>query len=80
VRDGQIFAQVNQRVTQSIQNVSNQCQLSDGVKSGFVALLRENNILENIYKQSAIGTVVVGFGGLSSTGATLARAINDPQT
>ena len=58
VRDGQIFAQVDQRITQAIQNVSNQCHLSVAVKSGFVALLRENNTLENIYKQSAIGTPV----------------------
>ena len=75
---GQIFALVDQRITRAIENVSNQCQLSDEVKSGFVSLLRENNTLSNVYKQAALGTPSTDFAGLSSSGQALAQAINDP--
>lgn len=46
------------------------------MRSGFQLLLQENQTLENIYKQAALGTPSSNFMGLSSKNIIVANAIN----
>ncbi len=46
------------------------------MRSGFQSLLQENQTLENIYKQAALGTPTYNYTGLSSINLVVADAIN----
>ncbi len=55
-RDGLMFNQIEKKITGALAGATSQCNLSDSVKSGFISLLQENQALENIFKQAALGT------------------------
>lgn len=74
-RDGLLFNQVEKRITGALGTATNKCNLSESVKSGFVSLLQENQALENIFKQAALGTPAVPTG-LSTENIRVANAIN----
>lgn len=74
-RDGLLFNQIEKKITASLAVATGKCNLSDEVKSGFTSLLKENHVLENIYKQAALGTPAVPTG-LSPDNILVADAIN----
>lgn len=74
-RDVMIFNQTEKKITNSLMSITNQCNLTDSVKSEFTTLLQENQILEDVYKQAALGTPIVP-SGLSEENIKVAEAIN----
>ena len=58
-RDGLLFNQIEQKITGALAGATNQCNLSDDIKSGFITLLQENQTLENIFKQAALGSPAI---------------------
>ncbi len=76
LRDGMIFYNIEKRVTNAISNVASQCALDGSVRSGLIDLLEQNQTLENIYKQAALGTPSSNFMGLSDKNIIIANAIN----
>jgi hypothetical protein len=60
-RDGLIWNRIEQRITGAMTTSADQCGLDGVVWTGFQSLLSENNTLENIYKQAALGTVSRDF-------------------
>ena len=74
-RDGLLFNKIEKKITASLAVATGKCNLSDEVKSGFTSLLKENHILENIYKQAALGAPAVPTG-LSPDNILVADAIN----
>jgi hypothetical protein len=75
LRDATIFTQAEKKITSSLMSITNQCNLTDSVKADYTSLLQQNQILENIYKQAALGRPVVPTG-LSDENARVALAIN----
>ncbi len=75
IRDGRIFDQVENRITSAIAQTTTTCNLSDEAKSSFVELLKENNKLENIFKETALGTPPE-IRDLSASGTVIAQAIS----
>ena len=75
LRDGTIFSTTEQRITRAIANVANTCTLDWAVRSGFQSLLQENQVLENIYKQTVLGTPVPEPTWLSPSNIIVANAI-----
>ncbi|MBC7503808.1 hypothetical protein H7169_02470 [Candidatus Gracilibacteria bacterium] len=75
LRDGTIFSTTEQRITRAIANVTNTCSLNGAVRSGFQSLLQENQTLENIYKQTVLGTPIPETTGLSPSNIIVANAI-----
>jgi hypothetical protein len=55
-RDGLLFNQIEQRITGALAGATAQCNLNENIKSGFTTLLQENQALENIFKQAALGS------------------------
>lgn len=70
-----LFNQTEKKITAALAAATSKCNLSDEVKSGFMSLLQENQALENIYKQAALGTPAVPTG-LSPANILVADAIN----
>ncbi len=75
MRDGQIFAQMSDRISNTISNISLRCTLDDPIRSSLSTLLSANQTLENIYKQAVLGVPVIPTG-LSPANTALAEAIN----
>ncbi len=75
IRDGMLFNQIERKIIAQLSAATSKCNLSDDVKSGFTSLLQENQALENIYKQAALGTPAVPTG-LSPANLDIANAIN----
>lgn len=73
-RDGRIFNQIEQKIIGVLANMTNQCKLTDTVEKWFTSLLQENQILENIFKQTALGISVVPTW-LSEPNIVIANAI-----
>jgi hypothetical protein len=74
-RDGQIFDQIENKITSAIAQTANSCNLSDEAKSSFTDLLKENNKLENVFKETALGNPPE-IRDLSSSGMIIAQAIS----
>lgn len=74
-RDGLLFNQIEQKITGALAGATNQCNLSDDIKSGFITLLQENHTLENIFKQAALGSPAIPTW-LSPENIRVATAIN----
>lgn len=74
-RDGTLFTQTEKKITGAISNMANTCNLNDDIKWEFKTLLIENQALENIFKQAALG-VPSNPIGLSEKNIELANAIN----
>mgnify|MGYP003440802658 FL=1 len=74
-RDGTLFVQTEKKITGAISNMANSCSLTDGFKEQFKKLLQENQALENIFKQAALG-VPADPTGLSEENLKIAQAIN----
>lgn len=55
-RDGLMFNQIEKKITGALAGATAQCNLNDSIKSRFTRLLQENQALENIFKQAALGT------------------------
>ena len=76
-RDAQIFVQIDKKINAAITSITNQCNLEDGVESGFILLLQQNESLENIYKQAALGKPNTSPIGFTPENQKIAKAIND---
>jgi hypothetical protein len=55
-RDGLLFNQIEKKITNALSTATSKCNLTDSISSGFTSLLQENQALENIFKQAALGT------------------------
>lgn len=74
-RDGLLFNQIEKKITGALATATTTCNLSDSIKSQFIVLLQENQALENIFKQAALGTPASPTG-LSEENVIIADAIN----
>lgn len=74
-RDGLLFNQIEKKITGALATATATCNLSDSIKSQFIVLLQENQALENIFKQAALGTPASPTG-LSEENVIIADAIN----
>ncbi len=75
MNQGKIFNQIENKITKAIDASANRCALSESISQAYVSLLRQNQALENIFKQAALGTPATPTW-LSTENIIVANAIN----
>lgn len=55
VKNGKIFGQVEKTLVSAIDSVANKCNLNEETETAIVSRLKTNELLEDLYQQTAIG-------------------------
>lgn len=55
IKNGKIFGQVEKTLISAIDSVANKCNLNEETETAIVSRLKTNELLEDLYQQTAIG-------------------------